>query len=234
MSSRPPLDHQAVGTPGAAAQPIGNVDTRAVFGQTMFLVAVTAGFAAAGAYIARDATGGVAFLAYFGAIAIMLGMNFARKAQNGSLGMGLLFGFGLLLGVAIGPTIAIYANQPNGATIVWQAVLLTALFIACFGTVGYATKRDLAPLARIAMFGLFGLIVVAIVGMVFFSSAFSGIYTVWLFVALAAFTVFTMYDFQRMHRAGQNDVVMLAMSIFLDVFNVFLIILSLLGGGGRR
>jgi FtsH-binding integral membrane protein len=234
MSSRPPLDQQAYGPPGTAARPVGNIDTRAVFGQTMFLVAVTAAFAAAGAYIARDAAGGVALLAYIGAIGIMLGMNFARKAQNGSLGMGLLFGFGLLLGIAIAPTIAVYAKQPNGATIVWQAVLLTGLFIACFGTVGYATKRDLAPLARIAMFGLFGLILVAIVGMIFFSSAFSGIYTVWLFVALAAFTVFTMYDFQRMHRAGQNDVVMLAMSIFLDVFNVFLIILSLLGGGGRR
>ena len=114
----------------------------------------------------------------------MFGMSFARKAQNGSLGMGLLFGFGLLLGVAIGPTIAIYAKQPNGATIIWQAVLLTGLFIACFGTVGYATKRDLAPLARIAMFALFGLLIVAIIGMLVFSSAFSGIYTVWLFVAL--------------------------------------------------
>ena len=234
MSSRGPLDQQTWGTSGPSAPSASAVDTRAIFGQTMFLVAVTAAFAAAGAYVARDATGSVAFLAYIGAIGVMLGMNFARKAQNGSLGMGLLFGFGLLLGIAIAPTIAVYAKQPQGATIIWQAVLLTGLFIACFGTVGYATKRDLAPLARFAMFGLFGLIVVAIIGMLFFSSAFSGVYTVWLVVVLAAFTVFTMYDFQRMHRAGQNDVVMLAMSIFLDVFNVFLIILSLLGGGGRR
>ena len=73
--------------------------------------------------------------------------------------MGLLFGFGLLLGVAIGPTIANYAKQPNGATIIWQAVLLTGLFIACFGTVGYATKRDLGPLMRVAMFGLLGLLI---------------------------------------------------------------------------
>lgn len=235
MSSRPPLDQEAWGTPGApTARPVGAVDTRAIFGQTMFLVAITTCFAAAGAYIARDAAGGVAILGWIGAFAIMFGMSFARKAQNGSLGMGLLFGFGLLLGVAVGPTIAIYAKQPNGATIIWQAVLLTGLFIACFGTIGYATKRDLAPYARIAMFALFGLLIVAIIGMLVFSSAFSGIYTFWLFAVLAAFMVFTMFDFQRLHRAGENDVVMLAMSIFLNVFNVFLIILQLLGGGGRR
>jgi len=235
MSSRPPLDQQAWGAPGGpTARPVGSVDTRAIFGQTMFLVAITACFAAVGAYISRDAAGGVALLAWIGAFGIMFGMNIARKSQNGSLGMGLLFGFGLLLGIAVGPTIANYAKQPNGSTIIWQAVLLTGLFIACFGTIGYATKRDLQPLLRIAMFGLFGLLIAAIVGMLFFSSAFSGVYTFWLFAVLAAFTVFTMYDFQRMHRAGQNDVIMLAMSIFLDVFNVFLIILQLLGGGGRR
>jgi len=234
MSSRPPLDREAWGTPGAPARAVGAVDTRAIFGQTMFLVAITACFAAAGAYIARDAAGGVAILAWIGAFAVMFGVRFARKAQNGSLGMGLLFGFGLLLGVAVGPTIANYAREPNGSTIIWQAVLLTGLFIGCFGAVGYATKRDLTAVVRVATFGLLGLLVVAIIAMLFFSSAFSGVYTFWLFAVLAAFTVFTMYDFQRMHRAGENDVVMLAMSIFLDVFNVFLILLQLLGGGGRR
>jgi FtsH-binding integral membrane protein len=234
MSSRGPLDQQTWGTPEPVASPVGAVDSRAIFGQTMFLVAITSVFAALGAWVARDATGGVAFMAYIGAFGVMIGMNVARKARNGSLGMGLLFGFGLLLGIAIAPTIAVYAKQPQGAAMIWQAVLLTGLFIACFGTIGWATKRDLAPAARIAFFGLAGLLVVAIVGMLFFGSAFSGIYTGWMFLVLGAFTIFTMYDFQRMRRAGQDDVVMLAMSIFLDIFNVFLIILSLLGGGGRR
>jgi len=31
---------------------------------------------------------------------------------------------------------------------VWQASGATALFIAAFGAAGYATRRDLAPLAR--------------------------------------------------------------------------------------
>jgi modulator of FtsH protease len=43
-----------------------------------------------------------------------------------------------------------------------------------------------------------------------------------------------MYDFQRLRRADQIQAApLLAASIFLDVFNVFLLLLSLFGGGGR-
>jgi len=227
MSSRGPLDQQAWGTPGAGARPISGVDSRAIFAQTMFLVAITAVFTAAGAYVGRDASGGAAILAYIAAFGLMMGMSFARKAQRGSLGMGLLFGFGLLLGVAVGPTLAQYAHSPNGPTILWQAAALTALFVAGFGAVGYATKRDLAPAMRIAFFALLGLIVIGFLA-IFISIP--AINMIWSIVGLAVFSVFTMYYFQRIHSAGEDDVIMLAMGIFLAIFNIFLIMLRLLGG----
>ena len=55
----------------------------------------------------------------------------------------------------------------------------------------------------------------------------------WSVIGLAIFSIFTMYDFQRIRRSGEGDVVMLSMSIFLDIFNVFLLLLNLLGGGRR-
>jgi FtsH-binding integral membrane protein len=230
MSSRPPVDQQAWGVPGASARPLSGVDTRAIFGQTMFLVAVTSGFAAGGAYVGRNLSGVGTIFAFIAAFGLMFGMMGVRKARNGSLGMGLLFGFGLLLGVAVGPALESYAHAPNGATILWQAATLTGLFIAGFGCVGYAIKRDLAPFARIAMFGLLGLILVGFLAIFISIPSFA---RVWSIVGLAIFSVFTMYDFQRIHRAGEDDVIMLAMSIFLDVFNVFLFMLQLLGGGRR-
>jgi hypothetical protein len=36
----------------------------------------------------------------------------------------------------------------------WQAGGATALFIAGFGAAGYATRRDLAPLARVCFWAL--------------------------------------------------------------------------------
>ena len=205
---------------------VARTDTRAVFGQTMFLVAATTGFTAAGAYIGRDLSGGAALGIWVVAFAAIIGMSFARKAQRGGLGMALLFGVGLLLGMAIGPTMSSYASVDGGPTIIWQAAGLTALFIGAFGTVGWATQRDLAPAARMAFWALLALIVVGIVA-IFVSIP--GFNLLWSIIGLAIFSVFTMFDFQRLRSAGEDDVVMIALSIFLDVFNVFLFMLNLLG-----
>jgi len=201
-------------------------DTRTVFGQTMFLVAVTTAFTAGGAYIGRNLSGGAALAVWAVAFVAIMGMSFARRAQNGALGMALLFGVGLLLGMAIGPTMSAYASVDGGPTIIWQAAGLTALFIGGFGAAGWATRRDLAPAARMAFWALLALIVVSVVA-IFVSIP--GFNLLWSIIGLAIFSVFTMFDFQRLRAAGEDDVVMIALSIFLDVFNVFLFILNLLG-----
>ena len=225
MSTNNPYDGPATHLRDAAG-PVARADTRAVFGQTMFLVAATTGFTAAGAYIGRDISSGAALGVWVLAFVAILGMSFARKAQRGGVGMGLLFGVGLLLGIAIGPTMSAYASVEGGPTIIWQAAGLTALFIGAFGTVGWATQRDLAPAARMAFWALLALIVAGFVAM--FVSI-PGFNLLWSIIGLAIFSVFTMFDFQRLRRAGEDDVVMIALSIFLDVFNVFLMMLNLLG-----
>ena len=54
-------------------------------------------------------------------------------------------------------------------------------------------------------------------------------------LGLVIFAAFTMYDFQRLRRTGQVEAApLLAASIFLDIFNVFMLLLSLFGGGGRN
>ena len=52
---------------------------------------------------------------------------------------------------------------------------------------------------------------------------------IWCIAGLAIFAVFTMFDFQRLKSAHPDDAVYLAASIFLDVLNVFLFMLQLLG-----
>ena len=64
---------------------------RAVFGQVMGLVAFALGFAALGAYIARDAqTGG--FIFFIGAIVCIFGLQAAAARGHEQLAIALLFG----------------------------------------------------------------------------------------------------------------------------------------------
>src|ERR1700754_1620537 len=82
--------------------------TATLFGQTMGLVALTAGFFAAGAYAGRNLGQGAVIVAWIAAFVILLIMNFAAR-RSASLAVVLLAVFGVLMGVASAPTLVWYA-----------------------------------------------------------------------------------------------------------------------------
>lgn len=214
----------------AVAGEAEKIAQRALFARVMFLVGTTCAFTAAGAWIGRDLSGGWMFAAWGGALALVLASAFIRK-QSGALGMTLLFLIGLMLGMAVGPILTQYASTAGGAQVLWEAAGATALFVAGFGAWGYATRRDLAPLARIAFWALLGLIVFGVV-LIFVNIP--GGQMIWAILGLAIFSVWTMYDFQRLRRSNTGTVaVPIALGIFLGIFNIFLFFLQIFGGGGR-
>ena len=199
-------------------------ESRTLFGQTMGLVAVTAGLFALGAYLGRDLSYGWGFVAFIASFGLLIGINFA-VSRSEQLAIGLLFGFGVLVGVGTAPTIAYYASTNPQS--VWQAGGATALFIAGFGTAGYATRRDLSGLARVCFWALLALIVFGIVRIFVEIPNGALIYSI---AGLVIFAGFTLYDFQRLRRTQDiRAAPLLAASIFLDVLNVFLLLLSIFG-----
>ena len=121
------------------------------------------------------------------------------------------------------PTLAFYASQDPQA--LWQSGGATALFIAGFGAAGYATRRDLSGVARVCFWALLALIVFGIVA-IFVNIPNSAL--IYAIGGLVIFAGFTMYDFQRLRKTKDiRAAPLLAASIFLDVLNVFLLLLSL-------
>jgi FtsH-binding integral membrane protein len=171
------------GEPALPLRPIAHDQARALLGQVMGLVAVTVGFTALGAYLGRDLSGATGLLLFLGAFGCIIGLNVAATKGREQLAIGLLFGLGLLLGLAVAPVVSDYANADPSA--LWQSAGATAAFVAGCGAYGYATRRDLSSWARTLFWALLGLIAFGIV------------------------------------------------AIFLDVFNIFLLAISLFGGGQR-
>ena len=198
--------------------------TRTLFAQTMGYVAVTAGFFALGAYLGRHLSQGWAFVWYIVAFAALIAMNFtARRAGSASLSAGLLLVVGAALGLASSPILVYYADT-NPQTL-WQAGGATALFIAGFGAVGYATRRDLSALARVSFWALVGLIVFGIV-LIFVRIPHAQL--LYSILGLVIFAGLTVVDFQRLRRSTDLDSApLLAASIFLDALNVFLFFLRI-------
>jgi hypothetical protein len=83
---------------GGAATPRDRA--RELLGPVMGFVAVTVGFAALGAYLGRDLTGVTGLLLFIPALACIIGLNVAAARGREQLAIGLLFGMGLLLGLA--------------------------------------------------------------------------------------------------------------------------------------
>jgi modulator of FtsH protease len=199
--------------------------SRELLGQVMGYVAATVGFAALGAYLGRDLGGGTGLLLFIPALAAIFGLNAAAAAGRQQLAIGLLFSLGLVLGLAVAPVIADYADADPAA--LWQSAGVTAAFVAALGAYGYATRRDLSSWTRTLSWALLALIVFGIVAIFVSIPAGNVIYAV---AGLAIFGGFTIIDFNRLRQADGQSAVQTAASIFLDVFNIFLLVLDLFGG----
>jgi FtsH-binding integral membrane protein len=210
-------------TGGPAA--LSRDDARTVFGHVMGLVALTLGFLALGAYIGRDLSGGWGILAFIASFGCIIGLNVASARGNEQLSITLLFGLGLLLGLALGPVLSSYVDADPAA--VWQAAGATGAFVASLGAAGYATRRDLSSWYRVLFWALLGLLVFGLVA-IFVSIPAENV--IWSVAGLVIFGGYTILDFNRLRRSGQESAVPIAASIFLDVLNIFLFFLQLFGG----
>ena len=125
---------------------------RALLGQVMGYVAVTVGFAALGAYLGRDLERrDRAGAASSPRSPLVIGLNIAAARAASNSRSGCCSGSVSLLGLAVAPLIADYANADPSA--LWQAAGATAAFVAALGAYGYATRRDLSLVGPPAVLG---------------------------------------------------------------------------------
>ena len=207
---------------GVANSRAGSAAQSSVFGQVMGLVAVTLGLLTLGAYLGRNLAGGASIGMFIVGFVCIVGLNFTRDSEQ--LSVGLLFAAGLFLGLGLGGGLHQYARAEPGA--VWQAAAATGLFVAGLGSLGYAINSDLSAGYRVLFWLLLGLIVFGLVGLFLSIPGGNVIYAV---LGLVIFGGYTVLDFNRMRRAGMDEAVSIAAGIFLDIVNVFLFFLQLLG-----
>lgn len=152
----------------------------------------------------------------------------------------LLFGaFPLLSGITIAPYLW-YVSQEyaNGNTIIFNALTATVFMTAAAALFARTTSFDLSVLGRFLLFSVLGLIgftllqifVPSLRQSIGFEMALSG-------AGVVIFALFTAYDLQRVQRMSSQGAnpFMLALSLYLDIFNLFLFILRfMLAFGGNR
>jgi FtsH-binding integral membrane protein len=190
------------------------------------LLGVAALFTAGGALAAPFVGRLGFFLGLFGGLGAVFALNFVKDKAPWNLV--LLYAFATLEGLVLGGILESYLASGLGM-LVLAAASATGVVVLIAGAYGYTTKRDLSRLGSILFIGLLALIAVSLIGL------FVHLTVLQLVISAAGtllFTGFLIFDLNRVARATsvtQGDAIMLAVSVYLDVFNLFLMILSLLG-----
>jgi modulator of FtsH protease len=193
--------------------------------RVMSLLGLAAVFTAIGALFG-PALGQIGFwVALVGGLIIILALRAARDVAP--LNLILLIVFATLEGIVLGQVLELYVSA-GLSLIVFQAAAATAVAALTAGAVGYSTKRDLSNLGGFLLGALVIVIVASLVGVFIRAPV---LWTVISAVSAILFTAFLVYDLNRVARvqgATEGQAIMLAVSVYLDIYNLFLDSLTLL------
>ncbi len=145
--------------------------------------------------------------------------------------------FPLFSGISLTPFLLSVSYQyVNGATILLNASIATALLSLASGVIASQAKTDLSQsYGWIAFQGLLGLIIFGVLQM-FIPSLRGGVVEVMASgIGIVIFSVYTAIDFQRVLRRSGDSPFLLALTVYLDLFNLFLYVVRfMLATSGRR
>ena len=153
----------------------------------------------------------------------------ARRSFPRNIILTLLFTF--IEGIVIAPFLALAETRAPG--VISQAGILTLSTFGVLTLYAAVSKRDFSAWGSFFIVGLWVLIATSLLNM-FFQSAIASLWiagaTVLVFSGLL---VFDTWRILRSGQYGQDDYVAAAVNIYLDLLNLFLALVSLLGGRRR-
>jgi len=170
-------------------------------------------------------------LLMFGA---MMGSMFAVTALRNSIwGVVALLGFTLLAGLFLGPILQVALHLKNGAQLIGIAAGGTGIIFFSLATIATVTKKDFSFMGKFLFIGLILLIVAM------FANMFLQIPALMLTISAIAVLIFSAYilfDVSRIVRGGETNYVMATLTLYLNIYNLFVNLLMLLMAlaGDRR
>lgn len=147
--------------------------------------------------------------------------------------IGFTFVFNFVQGVWLSPLLAYYAAR-SGPGIIGEAALLTLSTFAVLSLYAMVSRRDFSAWGGFFTIGLWVLIATSVLNIFFHS----GLASLWIaggtILVFGGLLVFDTWRIVRSGQYGEDDYVLAAVSIYLDLLNLFLAVLRLLGAGNRR
>jgi modulator of FtsH protease len=144
----------------------------------------------------------------------------------------LLLGFTFFMGLMLSRMIGHILHFSNGPQLIMTAFGGTAVVFAAMASIATTSKRDFSGMSS----WLFaGVIVILLAGVANIFLQMPALQIVISLVAVVIFSAYILFDLQRIINGGETNYISATLAIYLDVYNVFVNLLALLGiFGGER
>lgn len=149
------------------------------------------------------------------------------RTANSAKGLGVVFAITGLLGFSLGPLLTLYLSLPNGPQIVGTAFAGTGVIF--LGLSGYAlmSRKDFSFMGGFLITGFLVVLMAAL------ANIFLAIPALSLAISSAVIFImsgFLLYDTSRMvHGRESTNYILMTVSLYLNIFNIFIHLLSILG-----
>lgn len=169
-------------------------------------------------------------LFFGGAFGLMMGVQANR---NSGVGVAMLLGFTFFMGLMLSQMLSLVLGLANGVQLIALAFGGTALVFGAMATMATVVKRDLSGLSKFLFVGMIMLLVAGVANMFLHLPSLAIMFSV---VAIGIFSAYIMVDVRRVIDGGETNYISATLSIYLDLYNVFVNLLSLLSifAGNRR
>lgn len=166
-------------------------------------------------------------------MAVAFGFIWAiEKTKESAAGVFVLLGFTFFMGLMLTPILTRTLGYSNGASLIMTAFGGTACIFAVMASWATVSKRDFSMMGKWLFAGVIMLILASVANIFLGLSALQMTISV---LAIGIFSAFILYDVQRIVNGGETNYISATLAIYLDVYNIFTSLLSLLGlAGGSR
>src|SRR5438105_10272673 len=175
-------------------------------------------------------TGPLLWVLMLGSLGLVFFLSFRISRMSIAAAQASFLVYAALLGVTFGSLFVVYTYSS-----IAQVFFITAATFGAMSLWGYTTKRDLTGFGSFLMMGLIGIIIASLVGMFWHNSALQWMISV---LGVIIFTGLTAYDTQSIKESyyvgddgtiAGTKAIMGALRLCLDLINLFIMLLRLLG-----
>ena len=210
----------------------GLVSTNKVLKNTYMLLGMTLAFSALTAGIATamklpPMMGLVLMLVGFGLLFVV------NRMADTAKGLPAIFAFTGVMGAALGPTLSFYLALPGGSSLVMQALGGTAVVFFALSAYALTTRKDFSYMGGFLMTGVIVAMVAGIANIFLAIPALSLTISAGIVLIMSGLILF---DTSRIINGGETNYIRATVSLYLNVYNLFVNMLHLLavltGGDG--